>query len=769
MTNPAYVAGTLLCISLASPLYAAAAQANLLPNGDAEQGEVGQLPPHWVRFGYDGVQHPSEFPFETTASGRNGSKGMRFEKPKDCQWTYVQQYVPLQPGVSGRAVFRVWLRAAEPIPKVGLHLYMTPAGQNEGGYNARSRIDVTTDWERHEIGLDTGLFISGEDKGKYNLRPIVQLHSGTAIELDDASLTIETSHLTPAIIAAIRGNDIDLGPDAVTVQAPIGITGGIVQRPDGTLVAVTSDFGIRRSRDGGRTWTGREALDIDDKVNHITGAIQMRNGTIGIWTESWNTTMYFWKSADGGRTWSDRITIGPKGAPLHGNVMIEMAVDDTGKPPQGWRKGALSKDGKHNQVDSASRLVKIREGASGIRAAALELDAGDEWIYAQKWVQPEAPLKAGDEFVFSARARAGDAAKFDLYIEAWNPKTSAGTRTRERFTASADWAVREITLSVNEAAAGLSGFRIIVQLYTPGVELQFDDVRVERVVAAAEEAAPALFSDSFEQSPAGTLVIPVREGHSVHGGLWENAKAGGTICGKWVTTEGHAHAMEMDITFVYYSTDAGDTWRRSEGDVIIWKDDGYGGMWPADEPNVAQLKDGRLIMLMRTTLGRLYQAFSSDGGRRWDYPQPTALPSSYSPCCLERIPANEHTLRNGRAGDLVCVWNNVSHQEITRGFRRGRLSCAVSRDDGKTWSHIKTIATAGLPAVKGIAALSEPQMMRADKDLGELPMPFGIVDYPDITFADDRVLIKYYKRFRKPDFGMGTPMYILPIAWLYED
>ena len=563
-----------------------------LPNGDAEAGEVGQAPPNWVPFGYKDKAHTTDFPFETTSGGRNGSKAIAFECPPGYTWTYVQHYVPVTIDPSKRTVLSMWMRSDKPLSKVGYHLYMTPKGQKEGGFSRRSAVQVGPEWKRYEIAMEFPLLKVAEGT-EYNLRPIVQLHSpGARIEIDDAELRVEDSALTSAQLAEILDvTKKTLPPDAITVQAPIGITGGIVPLDDGTLLAFTPAFGVRRSTDGGKTWGKSEPLAITDKFNKITGSIQMRNGTIGIHTESWGKPMYFWKSADSGKTWTKRIQIGPKGAPLHGNVMIET-------------------------------------------------------------------------------------------------------------------------------------------------------------------------SD-------GRLLVPVREGHTIPGRLRQSA--GGTVNGEWVLTEGHGHNMEMDITFVYYSTDGGNKWRRSSGDIVIWKDDGYGGMWPVDEPNIAQLRDGRLIMLVRTTLGRLYQTFSSDGGATWDYPTETELPSSYSPCSLERIPENEHTLKAGRAGDLLVVWNNVSVAEIKRGFRRGRLSCAISKDDGKTWIHVKTVDTAGLPAIKGIAPLSEPQMARADKDLGELPIPFGGVDYPDITFAGDKVLIKYAKKLKNPAMGMGAPMHILPIDWLYQD
>ena len=263
------------------------------------------------------------------------------------------------------------------------------------------------------------------------------------------------------------------------------------------------------------------------------------------------------------------------------------------------------------------------------------------------------------------------------------------------------------------------------------------------------------------ETKTGRLVLPVLDNWTFIGDQKEYPMAYGTIDGEKVAVEGHGHVMEIERTKVYYSDDHGVTWKRNRGDIVIWKDEGYGGMWTADEPNVAELKDGRLMLHFRTMLGRVYASYSANGGEIWTYPEPTELANSISPVCLKRFP---------KTGDLLLIWNNVSADEIRRGFRRGRLCSAVSRDDGKTWEHVKTIDAAGLPPVSHLIKPEPPGLVRAEKDVGELPAILGRVSYPDAFFLDDRVLVKYDKSFTNPPgLSLGSKLLDLPVEWFYED
>ncbi|MFH0965881.1 MAG: sialidase family protein [Planctomycetota bacterium] len=288
------------------------------------------------------------------------------------------------------------------------------------------------------------------------------------------------------------------------------------------------------------------------------------------------------------------------------------------------------------------------------------------------------------------------------------------------------------------------------------------------------------YSNAFVQTKSGRILFPVRFVlGAAHDGIYAQERAWGTIKGKREPIEGHAQYPEPDNTFVFYSDDEGRTWSRSEGGIMIWHKDGFGGMWPCDEPCLVELTTGDLLLFLRTSLGRVYTSHSGPAewddlwgeprahhsappGHRWDLPLPTELASSYSPCKVRRIPST---------GDLLIVWNQVSGDEIRAGYRRGRLSCAVSRDDGKTWEHFRTLDRVVLPPAGRVAPDPEPGMARAFKYVGDLPDDYGAVDYPDIGFWKDQIIITWGRACRNPRPGdvQGLRMRVTPVEWFYQD
>jgi hypothetical protein len=158
------------------------------------------------------------------------------------------------------------------------------------------------------------------------------------------------------------------------------------------------------------------------------------------------------------------------------------------------------------------------------------------------------------------------------------------------------------------------------------------------------------------------------------------------------------------VIMCYLSDDNGKTWRRSKDTFKGFSPDGK--RITLQEPGVIELKDGRLMMFIRTDAGSQYVCHSSDGGETWTKPEPSDLASPLSPASIERIPWT---------GRLLCVWNDHSGRHPFPKDRRTPLCWASSWNEGRTWrpSHI----------------------IEDDPD--------GWYCYTAIAFVDDRILLAY--------------------------
>ncbi len=158
------------------------------------------------------------------------------------------------------------------------------------------------------------------------------------------------------------------------------------------------------------------------------------------------------------------------------------------------------------------------------------------------------------------------------------------------------------------------------------------------------------------------------------------------------------------VIMCYLSDDNGKTWRRSK--------DSFQGYAPGgqritvQEPGLVELKDGRLLMYIRTNAGSQYVCHSADGGETWSKAEPSVLTSPLSPATIKRVPWT---------GDLVCVWNDHSGAHPYPIGRRTPLCLALSKDEGKTWSPSRILEG----------------------------NPDGWYCYTAITFLQDRMLLAY--------------------------
>ncbi|MEQ8789300.1 MAG: sialidase family protein [Pirellulaceae bacterium] len=124
-------------------------------------------------------------------------------------------------------------------------------------------------------------------------------------------------------------------------------------------------------------------------------------------------------------------------------------------------------------------------------------------------------------------------------------------------------------------------------------------------------------------------------------------------------------------SFVWFSDDGFQTWRRSAEGMTT---EGRG----CHEPSIVELKDGRLLCLLRTTRGCVYKSYSEDGGDHWSTPAATPLDAPDSPPLVKRTPG----------GNLLALWNNIASRS---NWPRTPLTAAVSRDEGESWKSFHDI------------------------------------------------------------------------------
>ena len=129
------------------------------------------------------------------------------------------------------------------------------------------------------------------------------------------------------------------------------------------------------------------------------------------------------------------------------------------------------------------------------------------------------------------------------------------------------------------------------------------------------------------------------------------------------------------VSLTYVSDDRGKTWKASNLLDMESKDGGdHGGTM---EGTVAELSDGRVYILLRTTRGWFWEAFSSDGGLTWKGLAQSKLRSST--CCGQLA-----ALADGR---LALLWNRPTDENPRDIRSREELSIAFSTDDAKSWTN----------------------------------------------------------------------------------
>ena len=180
-------------------------------------------------------------------------------------------------------------------------------------------------------------------------------------------------------------------------------------------------------------------------------------------------------------------------------------------------------------------------------------------------------------------------------------------------------------------------------------------------------------------------------------------------------------AYEGGFCYCVISDDDGETWRDSQH-IKPAGGESY-------EDACIELKDGRVLMLMRTELGGQFKSISTDGGETWGNPVLTQLTGSAAPVSISRIP---------KTGDLLAIWNhNPDAKKSFFGLKnRSPLTSAISKDEGETWIGFHNLEDASDDAWA----------------------------YPAVTWIGNDALITYF------NYKGGISLIIrkLPVEWFYQ-
>ena len=178
------------------------------------------------------------------------------------------------------------------------------------------------------------------------------------------------------------------------------------------------------------------------------------------------------------------------------------------------------------------------------------------------------------------------------------------------------------------------------------------------------------------------------------------------------------------VSHCFISDDGGRTWRKGKNSVDMPK---RGAM----EPEVLELNDGSVLMIVRTQLGIIGSFRSTDGGETWGEQMSLDLKAPEAPATLRRIPSTD---------DLLLIWNNTYSAGAGHGGKRTPLTAAISSDEGKTWRNVRNLET--------------------DKS--------KTFSYTSTIFVRDRVVLSYWES--GPVAGqLSTRFRSLPVSWFYGE
>ena len=148
---------------------------------------------------------------------------------------------------------------------------------------------------------------------------------------------------------------------------------------------------------------------------------------------------------------------------------------------------------------------------------------------------------------------------------------------------------------------------------------------------------------------------------------------------------------------------------------------------------------------------------------------PTELAASSAPARLGKLP---------KTGDLVVVWSQAGTEDVRKGFNRSRLSTAISRDQGKTWTSFQNIESSIEGTRIDPGPLNPQWAVKRFEAGGYHPVDktvdpkkhgrlYGRYSYPSLFFHGDLALISHSNMYYLPDgtsTGTGR-IRVVPISW----
>jgi sialidase-1 len=196
----------------------------------------------------------------------------------------------------------------------------------------------------------------------------------------------------------------------------------------------------------------------------------------------------------------------------------------------------------------------------------------------------------------------------------------------------------------------------------------------------------------------------------------------------WVSMD----KLASDHAYCFYSDDHGQSWEKT---ALISAPKGTSGDRKTDpaaeEPMVVELKDGRLMMVMRVYLKSIYVSYSEDQGTTWSPPKSSGIPAPGSMTTLTRMPD----------GNILLIWNWTLEEKINGPWPRNVITAAVSSDEGKNFTYVRHLD-------------------------GETDFP-GKITMANVTFCDGNAVITYSKSMSMANH-YNWRLQVLPIEWFYE-